>query len=46
MGVSEQAGRGAIRFSLGRFTTRDEIDEVLQSLGDIIGDQSKGGDRI
>jgi len=46
MGVSEQAGRGAIRFSLGRYTTRDEIDEVLQSLSYIIGAQNKGGDRI
>ena len=46
MGVSEQAGRGAIRFSLGRYTTRDEIDEVLQSLGCIIGDQNKGGEGI
>ena len=46
MGVSEQAGRGAIRFSLGRYTTRDEIDKVLETLGHIIGDGNKGGERI
>jgi len=44
MGVSEQAGHGAIRFSLGRYTTRDEIDKVLESLGHNIVDQDKGGE--
>ncbi|UQZ83583.1 Cysteine desulfurase [Paenibacillus konkukensis] len=29
MGVSEYEGLGAIRFSLGRFTTREEIETVL-----------------
>ena len=32
MGVSEDIGRGAVRFSLGRFTTKDEIDAVLERL--------------
>jgi cysteine desulfurase len=35
MGVSGEAGRGAVRFSLGRYTTRDEIDEVLDRLNKI-----------
>lgn len=29
MGVPEHIGMGAIRFSLGRYTTREEIDQVL-----------------
>jgi cysteine desulfurase len=32
MGVSLEAGMGAIRFSLGRGTTRQEIDAVLERL--------------
>ena len=32
MGVSEDTGRGAVRFSLGRFTTKNEIDTVLERL--------------
>lgn len=32
MGVSEEIGRGAIRFSLGRYTTREEIDFVIKEL--------------
>lgn len=36
MGVSEAAGRGAIRFSLGRYTTRDEVDTVLAWLQDVV----------
>ena len=32
MGVSENIGRGAVRFSLGRFTTKNEIDTVLEML--------------
>ncbi|MGY3617449.1 cysteine desulfurase family protein [Bradyrhizobium sp. USDA 10063] len=32
MGVSERAGMGAIRFSLGRGTTIDEIDSVVARL--------------
>jgi cysteine desulfurase len=32
MGVPPEIAKGAIRFSLGRGTTRSEIDTVLQSL--------------
>ena len=35
MRVSEEAGRGAVRFSLGRYTTREEIDELLDRLNKI-----------
>lgn len=37
MEVSEEVGRGAVRFSLGRYTTKDEIDEVLERLYKIRG---------
>ncbi len=33
MGVSARAGAGAVRFSLGRLTTVDEIDHVIKRLG-------------
>jgi cysteine desulfurase len=29
-------GMGAIRFSLGRGTTRDDIDSVVERLGDLL----------
>jgi cysteine desulfurase len=32
MGVPQEQGMGAIRFSLGRFTTREDIEEVLDLL--------------
>jgi cysteine desulfurase len=32
MRVSEHVGMGAVRFSLGRGTTRDEIDRVIAQL--------------
>jgi cysteine desulfurase len=32
MGVDEEAGRGAVRFSLGRYTTKDEIDRVIHQI--------------
>ncbi len=35
MGISPHVGMGAIRFSLGRATTRDEIDAALQRLTDV-----------
>jgi cysteine desulfurase len=35
MGVPERIGMGAIRFSLGRFTTPDEIDDVVARLAGI-----------
>jgi cysteine desulfurase len=36
MGIGPEAGLGAVRFSLGRGTTRDEIDTVLQRLTDVL----------
>lgn len=32
MGVSDRVGRGSIRFSLGRHTTKEEIDSVIVGL--------------
>jgi len=32
MGVAEEIGKGAVRFSLGRYTTREEIDLILKGL--------------
>jgi cysteine desulfurase len=37
MNVSEHVGMGAVRFSLGRGTTRPEIDTVLQRLEETLG---------
>lgn len=36
MDVPEYVGMGAIRFSLGRYTTKDEIDQVVKWLGEKI----------
>lgn len=36
MGVSPDVGRGAVRFSLGRHTTKEEIDSVVMGLQKII----------
>jgi cysteine desulfurase len=36
MGVTDDTAFGAIRFSLGRRTTRDEIDRVVDSVGEAI----------
>lgn len=36
MGVNDYAARGAIRFSLGRYTTVEEIDEVVDQLTSIM----------
>ncbi|MBI3707498.1 MAG: cysteine desulfurase [Proteobacteria bacterium] len=36
MGVQQEVGMGAIRFSLGRYTTMDEIDAVSELLADIL----------
>jgi cysteine desulfurase len=36
MGVSPEVGMGAIRFSLGRGTMRDEIDIVMECLSDVL----------
>jgi cysteine desulfurase len=35
MGIEAEAGMGAVRFSLGRATTGDEIDTVVAQLADI-----------
>jgi cysteine desulfurase len=35
MGVAPEVGMGAVRFSLGRATTRDEIDAVVERLTNI-----------
>ena len=34
MGVEEYVGKGTIRFSLGRYTTKEEIDDVVQLLNE------------
>jgi cysteine desulfurase len=36
MGVSPEVALGAIRFSLGRFTTQEEIDSVIHDLATCI----------
>ena len=36
MGVSPAVGMGAVRFSLGRSTTGDEIDAVIERLADVL----------
>jgi cysteine desulfurase len=35
MGVSDEVGRGAVRFSLGRYTTKEEIDTVIGKLNSL-----------
>ncbi|MDF2892575.1 MAG: cysteine desulfurase NifS [Clostridia bacterium] len=35
MGVSNEVGRGAVRFSLGRYTTKEEVDIVIEKLKNI-----------
>jgi cysteine desulfurase len=36
MGVTNDVGKGAVRFSLGRTTTREEIDSVLERISEIL----------
>jgi len=36
MAVSPEVGQGALRFSLGRGTTQDEIDSVVERLGEVV----------
>jgi cysteine desulfurase len=36
MGVTQEVGIGAVRFSLGRNTTRDEIDAVVERLNEAL----------
>ena len=40
MGVKPAVGMGAVRFSLGRATTRDEIDTVLEQLTEVLASVS------
>ncbi len=40
MGLTPEVGMGAIRFSLGRGTTREEIDEVSERLSRILGNST------
>jgi cysteine desulfurase len=35
MGVTPEIGMGAIRFSLGRATAREDIDEVVERLTEV-----------
>ena len=37
MGVKENVGKGAVRFSLGRYTTKSGIDTTIQLLKNILG---------
>jgi len=37
MGVAREEGMGAVRFSLGRGTTRDEVDQVVERLSGLSG---------
>ncbi len=39
MGVTEEVGRGGVRFSLGRYTTKEEIETVMINLNKIILDK-------
>ncbi len=41
MGVPEQVAHGAIRFSLGRFTTEQEIDDAVRIVAEVVGRLSK-----
>ena len=43
MGVSEEVGRGAVRFSLGRYTTKEEIDQVTENLKNVINQKKNSG---
>lgn len=40
MGVPDDVGLGAVRFSLGRNTTRSEIDDVVESLRQVITERT------
>jgi cysteine desulfurase len=35
MGISDEIGRGAVRFSLGRYTTREELGAVIEKLSSL-----------
>lgn len=36
MGIAPEVGMGAIRFSLGRNTTQEEIEAVAEQLGRVL----------
>ncbi len=36
MGLSDQAAHGSLRFSLGRFTTREEVDQAIHRIRDAV----------
>ena len=36
MGVAPEVGMGAIRFSLGRHTTQEEIEAVVEHLAQVL----------
>jgi cysteine desulfurase len=36
MGIGEEIAHGSVRFSLGRFTTADEIDEALRAIPAVV----------
>jgi cysteine desulfurase len=38
MGLSEEDALRSIRFSLGRFTTPDELDETIRYFTELLGD--------
>jgi cysteine desulfurase len=42
MGTAPEVGMGAIRFSLGRATTRDEINAVVESLTEVLATAGDG----
>ena len=42
MGVSREVGEGAIRFSLGRMTTREELARVLEQLAAAVAVPARG----
>jgi cysteine desulfurase len=37
MGVPEPLAHGSIRFSLSRFTTRDELEQAVKAVVTVIG---------
>lgn len=37
MGVSETDARGALRFTLGRTTTGQDVDRLLEIISDVVG---------
>jgi cysteine desulfurase len=41
LGFSEEEAHGAVRFSLGRFNTAQEVDRTVEALGGIMKDMSR-----